>query len=262
MCLILLAWRAHPRYPLVVAANRDEFFARPTAAADFWPDAPQVLAGRDLQGGGTWLGVTRSGRFAALTNYRDPAQVKAEAPSRGELVSGFLCGRGAPDDFRRRIESVAPAYNGFNLLFGTGRSLHYFSNCGEGGGELGSGIYGLSNHLLDTPWPKVANGKSALARALAALPDDAPLLALLRDDRIAPDDALPRTDVSLDWERLLSAAFVRSAGYGTRSSTVLLVDDAGNLNFDEATFDAQARQIDRRRFSFRLDAGAAAEGTS
>lgn len=262
MCLILLAWRADPRYPLVVAANRDEFFARPTAAAGFWADAPQVLAGRDLQGGGTWLGVTRTGRFAALTNYRDPAQVKASAPSRGELVSSFLRGDEAPDHFRRRLEAVAAAYNGFNLLFGTADRLHYFSNCGDGGGELGSGIYGLSNHLLDTPWPKVANGKSALARALAALPDDAPLLALLRDDRIAPDEALPRTGVSLEWERLLSAAFVRSSGYGTRSSTVLVVDDAGNLSFDEASFDAGGEQTDRRCFSVRLDTGNAAEATS
>lgn len=262
MCLILVAWRAHPGYPLVVAANRDEFFSRPTDAADFWRDAPQVLAGRDLQGGGTWLGVTRSGRFAALTNYRDPAALKAAAPSRGELVSSFLRGVETPEMFRHRLEATGTGYNGFNLLFGTGGSLHYYSNCGDTGGELGAGIYGLSNHLLDTPWPKVAHGKSALALALDALPDDAALLALLRDDRIAPDDALPRTGVSLEWERLLSAAFVHSADYGTRSSTILLVDNQGNVSLDETSFDAQVRQIGRRHFSFRLGPESVSTGTS
>ena len=248
MCLILLAWRAHPRYPLVVAANRDEFFARPTAAADFWPDAPQVLAGRDLQGGGTWLGVTRSGRFAALTNYRDPALVKAEAPSRGELVSGFLCGREAPDDFRRRIESVAAAYNGFNLLFGTGRSLHYFSNCGDGGGELGSGIYGLSNHLLDTPWPKLERGRSALQQALdhGSEPTPDALLRLLADRTPAPDAELPDTGVPLEWERWLSPIFIAAPGYGTRSSTALVADSGGCAHMVEMTW----ADASRREFQF------------
>lgn len=251
MCLILAAWQAHPDYPLVVAANRDEFFARPTAPAQFWEEAPDVLAGRDLEAGGTWLGVTRRGRFAALTNFRDPACNKTGAPSRGKLVSGFLRGNQSAQDYLRELDSVADRYNGFNLLFGDRHGLWCFSNCGEGERELAPGVYGLSNHLLDTPWPKVAHGKSALADAMDALPDEEPLFALLRDDSIAPDDALPRTGVSLEWERLLSASFVRSPAYGTRSSTVVLMDNSGNLRFAEQTFLPDAVPGGRIEFSFQ-----------
>jgi len=250
MCLILLAWHAHPDYPLVVAANRDEFLARRTAAADFWQDAPEVLAGRDLEAGGTWLGMTRGGRFAALTNYRDPARIKPGAPSRGELVSRFLRGRQTPGEYFAELELIAARYNGFNLLFGDTESMWCFSNCGEGARRLEPGVYGLSNHLLDTPWPKVARGKSALAIALQALPDEAPLFALLQDDRVAPDQDLPRTGVSLEWERLLSAAFIRSPAYGTRSATVLLRDRHGAVRFVEQTFPKNAEAGDRRTFDF------------
>jgi uncharacterized protein with NRDE domain len=256
MCLILLAWQADPDHPFVLAANRDEFYDRPTAGAGFWPDAPRVLAGRDLQGGGTWLGVSREGRFAALTNYRDPAQLRADAPSRGGLVSRFLLGSEAPADFARWLMEAAPAYNGFNLVFGTirreDRELRYFSNCGEGAGPLPPGIYGLSNHLLDTPWPKVAQGKSALSAALAALPDESTLLELLRREGIAADEDLPSTGVSLEWERLLSAAFVRSPTYGTRSSTALLLDGNDELRMTEVSFDARGSETRRCRFNLRL----------
>lgn len=256
MCLILLAWQAHPDYPLVVAANRDEFFSRRTAAADFWDDAPFVLAGRDLEAGGTWLGVTRTGRFAALTNFRDPARNRAGAPSRGELVSRFLTGMQAGTAYLEEIESSSSHYNGFNLIFGNLDGLWCFSNCGEGERRLVPGIYGLSNHLLDTPWPKVARGKSALSEALRALPDEAPLFALLRDDRMAPDEALPRTGVSLDWERLLSAAFVRSPEYGTRSATVLLADRSSRVRFIEQTYLIDATPGERREFALDVSAPA------
>jgi uncharacterized protein with NRDE domain len=252
MCLILLAWQSHPDYPLVVAANRDEFFSRRTAEADFWDDAPNVLAGRDLEAGGTWLGVARSGRFAALTNYRDPSRNKTGAPSRGELVSRFLKGGTTPRTYLAELESVANRYNGFNLVFGDLDGLWCFSNCGEGEQALAPGVYGLSNHLLDTPWPKVARGKSALGAALQALPDEAPLFALLRDDRIAPDEALPRTGVSLEWERLLSAAFISSPGYGTRSATVLLRDRSGRMRFIEQGFRQDASPGERREFAFTV----------
>lgn len=252
MCLILLAWHAHPDYALVVAANRDEFFARPTAPAAFWPESPHVLAGRDLQAGGTWLGMTRNGRFAALTNFRDPARNKAGAPSRGELVSRFLTGFITPAAYLDVLESCADLYSGFNLVFGDPDGLWCFSNCGEGERQLWPGVYGLSNHLLDTPWPKVARGKSALNTAICALPDETPLFALLRDDSIAPDEALPRTGVSLEWERLLSAAFVSSPGYGTRSATVLLMDAAGNVRFIEQEFLPDAQPGERREFAFAV----------
>jgi len=231
MCLVLVAWRTHPEYPLVVAANRDEFYKRPTAPAAFWPDHPQVLAGRDLEAGGTWMGITRTGRFAALTNFRDPSRQEPQAPSRGRLVADFLIGDQSINAYLDGL--LASAYNGFNLLLGDGERLVAFSNVSNERHELKPGIYGLSNALLDTPWPKVGAGKTALEAALNALPDEHRLWALLRDDRTHPDDALPATGVPLEWERLLSAAFVLSPDYGTRSSTILTLSAGAAVTFDE-----------------------------
>ena len=259
MCLILLAWQAHPEFPLVVAANRDEFFARPTVSGQFWNDSPNILAGRDLSAGGTWMGVTRNGRFAALTNFRDLEHHRAEALSRGRLVSDFLSGKTTPVDFLNDVAQRASAYNDFNLICGTLQGhdydLWYFSNRSEAANvprQLTPGIYGLSNHLLDTPWPKVVQKKSELTAALSALPQEALLFDLLRDERIHEDERLPRTGVSLEWERILSAAFVRSQDYGTRSSTVLLQDRNGFVSFDEQTFLLGAKPGNRSRFRFRL----------
>ncbi len=156
MCLIVFAWRQHPDFPLIVAANRDEFYERPTLAADFWADHPEVLGGRDLKEMGTWLGITRKGRFAALTNYRDPLHVRADAPSRGWLVRDFLTGERGAEDYLARLRDRGAAYNGFSLILGDAAGLYYYSNRGEEGpAALAPGVYGLSNHLLDTPWPKV-----------------------------------------------------------------------------------------------------------
>jgi len=253
MCLILLAWQTHPSFPLIVAANRDEFYQRRTASADFWPESPQVLAGRDLEAGGTWLGVSRTGRFAALTNYRDPSRHKADAPSRGRLVADFLCGLEPIDAY---LDSLQPAaYNGFNLLLGDARDngrLVAFSNITQERHELVPGIYGLSNATLDTPWPKVGAGKTALADALAALPDETPLQNLLRDDRIHPDTTLPATGVPLEWERLLSAAFIRSQDYGTRCSTLIKVAVGGTASFDEQTWLPGGQAGMRCRYRFGL----------
>ncbi|GAB4180263.1 MAG: NRDE family protein [Rhodocyclaceae bacterium] len=252
MCLILMAWRAHPDFPLVVAANRDEYYARPSAAAGFWSDAPGILAGRDLQAGGTWLGVTREGRFAALTNFRDPSHVRSDAPSRGILVSEYLRSQSGPEAFLAGLAAIAPAYNGFNLLAADARSAACYSNREDRPRRLGAGIYGLSNHLLDTPWPKVARAKSALARALDTLPERERFFDLLLDRAPVPDDELPRTGVSMEWERLLSAAFVHSASYGTRSSTVVVLDKAGHLDFEERAFDEEGRTGEARRFTLRV----------
>lgn len=250
MCLILLAWRCHPDIDLVVAANRDEFFARPTAPAAFWDECPDVLAGRDLEAGGTWMGVTRSGRFAALTNFRDPAHHQTGRPSRGRLAAGFLTGRETPAACVERSAAYGAECNGYNLLVADRDSLWWTSNVGGERRELPPGVYGVSNHLLDTPWPKVGAGKTALAEALQGLPDDAGLFDLLRDDGIHPDSKLPQTGVSLEWERLLSSAFVRSSGYGTRGSTILLRGRRRTV-FDEQTWLAGARPGTRRRFSFQ-----------
>lgn len=252
MCIILVAWRSHPRFPLVVAANRDEFFARRTASADFWPDYPQVLAGRDLEGGGTWMGMSRSGRFAALTNYRDPARQRDDAPSRGALVAGFLGSDSTIDAYLAGIRPRAHEFKGFNLLLGDGERLVWYSNVAGEASNLAPGIYGVSNHLLDTPWPKVGAGKTALVAALDALPADAALFDLLRDDTVHPDDALPRTGVSLEWERLLSSAFVRGPGYGTRSSTVLTVSENRRVSFEEQTWQADGQRGGRAHFDFAL----------
>lgn len=254
MCLILVAWRVHPDYPLVVAANRDEFFPRPTAPAAFWNDAPQVLAGRDLEAGGTWMGITREGCFAALTNFRDPAQMRKDAPSRGRLVADFLTGSDEPQSYLKRIASYGSRCNGYNLLVGNGESLWWASNMGGEPRKLEPGVYGVSNHLLDTPWPKVGAGKTALAAAIDGLPDEQALFELLRDEGIHPDDALPQTGVPLEWERLLSSAFVKSPGYGTRGSTLLSVDGEGWIAFDEQTWLPGAQRGERLRYRFKATA--------
>ena len=248
MCLILVAWRAHADYPLVLAANRDEFHARAAAPAAWWQD-PKILAGRDLSAGGTWLGVARDGRFAALTNYRDPALPQRDAPSRGELVPATLAAMVPVQRRLQQLRRTAGNYNGFNLIFSDGERLAVFESVPDDGRELGPGIYGLSNHLLDTPWPKVLNAKSALGAALARLPDEQPLLELLRDERQADDARLPRTGVSLDWERLLSSAFIRAPGYGTRCSSILLMDRHGRVRFSEWNWDesgALSGQVEHR----------------
>jgi len=175
MCLILVAWRVHPDYPLVVAANRDEFFARPAAEAAWWKDAKNVFAGRDLEAGGTWLGLGRDGRFAGLTNFRDPPRNRNDAPSRGALVADFLTGNESTAAALARLQAQGPRYNAFNLFVSDGDSLGIYESASGSARILEPGIYALSNHLLDTPWPKVTAGKSRLARALRALPDDTPL---------------------------------------------------------------------------------------
>jgi uncharacterized protein with NRDE domain len=235
MCLVLFAYQCHPLYRLILAANRDEFYQRPTAPLDFWTDHPQVLAGRDLEQNGTWLGVTRNGRLAAITNYRDPKALKSNAPSRGHLVSDYLLGSVAPEPYLRKIQATAHQYSGFNLLVGHGQELFYYSNFGPGIKRVAPGVHGLSNHLLDTPWPKVTLGKSRFMATLGqsrALLEDA-LFGLLLDQTVAPDTQLPHTGVDLTWERLLSPMFISSPGYGTRCSSVLMIDMAGRIQFSE-----------------------------
>lgn len=256
MCLILFAWKMHQNFPLVLAANRDEFYERPSAPADFWDDAPDLLAGRDLRDGGTWLGITRGGRVAALTNYRDPASLKIRAPSRGMLVSDYLRGRENPGAYLGRIAPEADRFNGFNLLVGDPDELFCFSN--RGARELlQPGIYGLSNRLLDTPWPKVVQGKrvlKALLQGEKGLPPEA-LFALLADRTRSPEGRLPDTGVGLEWERLLSPLFIESPAYGTRSSTVLLIDRNGSVTFIERVFNGAADPWMTARFDFRIANG-------
>ena len=246
MCLILFAYRYHPRYQLVVAANRDEFFSRATAPMGFWQDNQDLLAGRDLEAGGTWLGVARKGRFAAITNFRDPAAVKADAPSRGGLVSGFLQSNQSSWDYLEKLALSADAYNGFNLLVWDNQNLCYYSNENSLPRTLAPGIYGLSNHLLNTPWPKVNRGCSGLTE-LVSRSDDLSVDGLLRllEDRTRPRDAeLPRTGVSLEWERALSPIFIATPTYGTRSSTVALFEQGAKaLVAEKSWHDEMVRQF-------------------
>jgi uncharacterized protein with NRDE domain len=249
MCLAIVALDAHPRYPIVVAANRDEFHARATAAATWWDEG--WLAGRDLQAGGTWLGVTRRGRIAFLTNIRDPARHDPAAPSRGSLVTRVLADTAAPADALAGAIAEGSAHNGFNLLVVERGDAHWGSNRGTVPRALEPGVHGLSNALLDTAWPKVARTKEAVAQWCAsAVEDPEALLAPLADRTIAPDEALPSTGVTLEWERLLSAPFIVSERYGTRSSTVVAIDREGHALFVERSFDASGATTGEVRESF------------
>lgn len=254
MCLIVFAYNVHPSCRLILAANRDEFYERPSLSADFWKDRPQVLAGRDLKNGGTWLGVTRDGKFAAVTNYRDPSTLKSGAPSRGRLVSHYLVGNRKSDNYLKKIASHVDGYNGFNLLLGDDDDLFVFSSRGEKQ-KLKPGIYGLSNHLLNSPWPKVIRSKKLLKEALdkkGGMLEEA-LFALLADRRVPPDGKLPATGIGLEWERLLSPIFIESPIYGTRSSTVLIIGKNRRIRFVEKVFDGQKEPWMTSRFSFIMD---------
>ncbi len=235
MCLIVFAWQVVPGAPLVAAANRDEFYDRPAAPASAWPESPQVFGGRDLQGGGSWMGITQQGehgpRFAALTNIRGPQERRVDAPSRGALVADFLSGAMSAQEYIHMIEGGSAAYNGFNLVLGDRERLFWYSNRGaadeRNGKEMAPGIYGISNSLLDVPWPKVLRAKAEFASLLCqGAPEDA-FFEMLADTTRAPDLRLPDTGIALDLERVLSAVCIETAGYGTRTSTVVkLYNDA------------------------------------
>jgi uncharacterized protein with NRDE domain len=246
MCLILVGWQLHPAYPLVVAANRDEFHARPTAAAAFWQDAPGVFGGRDLEAGGTWLGASRDGRFAAVTNVREPGAAPGKR-SRGELTAAFLAGRQSAAAYAEALEPGD--YAGFNLLLADAETLVYVSNRDTAQRTLPPGIYGLSNHRLDTPWPKLLKARENFSLALGGLPDEAAFFELLADRSVEADEDLPNTGVPLAWERLLSAVFVHSADYGTRASTLLLRDRAGQVVLHEKSFAADGTEVQSSRIS-------------
>lgn len=254
MCLILFAWQAHPRYPLVVAANRDEFHNRPTAAAAYWKESPQLLAGRDLQAGGTWLGITNQGRFAAITNYREPrANEPVLEQSRGHLVRDFLLDKTTPAVFGDDLRTRSDAYRGFNVLLGDPGQLIYVSNRNEKNVVVSAGIHGLSNHLLDTDWPKAHRGRARLG---ALLEDDyldpEALLELLANRHVVPGGEPPGFELNLAPELLTRMTFIVSAEYGTRSSTVLLMDRDGKVTFVERQFDAAGMTCGTRSHEFNI----------
>ena len=257
MCLLAIAWQAHPRYRLIVAANRDEFHERPAAPLGRWPGPPGILAGRDLRAGGTWLGLDPARRFGVVTNFRELQQPNPAAPSRGSLIARYLGGASGPADFFAGLEREARGYSGFNLLLADPGSLWYGSNrAAPFARELPPGVYGLSNELLDTPWPKLIRVKSRF-RAWLEEPGAQPagLFALLADRTQAPPTEAPPTTGGLprEWERILSAPFVVHPTYGTRCSTVLLLEGDGALYLAERRFDAAGESSGETEF--QLNAG-------
>ncbi|SHL36458.1 NRDE family protein [Phytopseudomonas punonensis] len=246
MCLIVLAWRPGHALPLVVAANRDEFYARPTATMAEWAETPGLIAGRDLQAGGTWLGIGPDGRFAALTNIRDP-QAEQGSRSRGELPLRFLQGNQNPEVFLNELRREAAEYSGFNLLVGDRGALWHFNSQSGQAQALPPGIHGVSNAGLDTPWPKLRQAKAALAEALKAANEES-LFALLADPRRPDDAALPDTGVGLDLERLLGSVFITSPTYGTRASTLLFTCADGKRCIIERSFGPEGTPSSEARF--------------
>jgi uncharacterized protein with NRDE domain len=251
MCLVALAWRVHPEHPLVLIGNRDEFHARPSAPADWWSEPDDVLGGRDLEAGGSWLAATRSGRFAVVTNYREPGAPPSGRRSRGELVTGAVTTDRDLSDWIADLGGRAGDYGGFNLLAGDDDALHYASNRGADRLDLAPGVYGLSNGSLDEPWPKVAAARRGLERIIGAGDLDRDrLFELLADRAMAPDADLPRTGVPLEWERVLSAAFIVGDEYGTRASTVITRDVDGETNFTERRFGPGGAALGESSFAF------------
>lgn len=237
MCLILFAYKSHPEYRLILAANRDEFLRRPTAPLGFHFPGEQILCGRDLQAGGTWLAVAEDGRIGGITNYRDPARNKIDTPSRGEIVLDYLRSGKSAKDFLTELRSNSDIYNGFNLILIDQHSCWYSSNTGEDDKALMPGVYGLSNRFLDTPWPKIVRGKELLEKALEDGVDSGAILRLLGDDFQPPSEELPDTGVGTAWERILAPIHIHSPTYGTRSSAVILIGYDGSVQFIEQTWE-------------------------
>ncbi|MGK7393062.1 MAG: NRDE family protein [Candidatus Cyclobacteriaceae bacterium M3_2C_046] len=253
MCLIVFAWDVHPTYKFILSANRDEFYSRETGQLAFWEDHPEILAGKDLQNGGTWLGLTKNGRFAAITNYRDLTNLKSAAPSRGQLTRDFLNSTTDPETYLLRVAKTADKYNGFNLLVGTTEQLWYFSNYQGAVRQLKPGIYGLSNALLDSPWPKVLAAKELFSQKIQETelqPDH--LLPWLTDQQMAPDQELPDTGIGLEKERQLSPIFIKMNNYGTRCSSGLLISRDQKVVFTEKTYDQGKMVFPPAQYSFSL----------
>jgi uncharacterized protein with NRDE domain len=251
MCLIFFAINHHPDYKLIIAANRDEFYQRNTAPAHFWNDNPNILGGRDLEAAGTWMAMNKNGKISLVTNYRDPANINPKAPSRGQLVSKYLANGDAPKDYLEQLTPHASLYNGYNLLVGYPDELWYHSNYSNEIQRLSSGVYGLSNHLLDTPWPKVTRGKEKFNEAISGDsigPEN--LFQLLYDEQRASDQQLPDTGIGLERERALSSMFIKTSGYGTRCSTVITISQNNEVTFAERVYDLDTFAHQTNRFDF------------
>lgn len=249
MCLIVLSLGQHPDYPLVLAANRDEFHARPTKEAHWWPDKQDVVGGRDLQAGGTWLALNRNGRFATVTNFRDAQPPSPKHRSRGHLVTGYLDSDLSPGDFLATIDE--DAYAGFNLIVGTASELAYLSNREDGTRELAPGTYGLSNALLDGPWHKVESSKNQMDDLLASgAINETTLMRIMDDRKKAPVSEVDSSRLDFDKAHAITAPFIVMPDYGTRCTTTVIVDKDGNWRFTERRFNPAGNKTGESQFSF------------
>ncbi len=256
MCLLAIAYKQHKKYKVILASNRDEQKSRPSAPASKWTTNPFLIAGQDLEKGGTWLGINALGRFAAITNYRQPTLAEENKLSRGLLMTDYLLGSGSPQTFMDELKPHAAAYNGFNLLFGDLDELLYYSNIQKEVKNLDSGIYGLSNAFLDTPWPKVEYIKTVLSKQVEQEeidPED--LFSVLKNETIFPDHTLPDTGVGHELEQMLSATFINTSFYGTRSSNVMTITYDGEVNFIERVYSDDGKlPYNESRFNFTIQA--------
>ncbi len=253
MCLIFLSINNQPKYKLIIAANRDEFYSRKTAPVDHWQDRPEIIGGRDLEAKGTWMAMSKSGKIGMVTNYRDLKNINPKAPTRGQLVSEFLMNGDQTEEYLKEVHLKADQYNGFNLLLGKLDQLYYYSNYQSKILKLQPGHYGLSNALLDTPWPKVKRGKEKFASVIEQEVDVNNLFEMLRDESIAPDDQLPDTGLELERERALSAMFIKTPNYGSRCSTVVLVDQNNAVNYVERVYDLETFEFSQQAFQFEIE---------
>ncbi len=248
MCILFIALNQHPKYPLIVCANRDEFHHRPTEQAHFWPPENELLAGKDLEAGGTWLGINKQGGFSALTNIRDPLQQQDQMRSRGELVLKAL----HPDSplTPTWLSEHSEHYNPFNLIFGNAQSLFCFNSKKRHTTQLTNGFHSISNGAIDDIWPKMAQGAQALKASISQCddPDIDALLAIMKDETRAKDSELPQTGIDLEWERLLSSIYIKHPEYGTRSTTVIVQDRQQNTHFTEIRYDGKGRNLGRQTF--------------
>ena len=254
MCLIAFSYKTHPKYKLILAANRDEFYQRPTRAAQFWnkEGMPHILAGKDLKAGGTWMGITKSGKWGALTNYRDLSNIKEDAPSRGALILDFLNHNNSHKDYLTNLKDKASAYNGFNLLVGGKDTILHYSNESNQITEIAPGIHGLSNALLDTSWPKLDQAKKELERVTSEEDfDKEELFKILKNPEKAPDDTLPSTGISKELEKAVSSIFIKTENYGTMCSTLFFIDYEGNAEFIERRYNTETSEVIEER-AFQL----------
>lgn len=253
MCIILFAYKSHPQYKLILASNRDEFYKRPSLMAEYWKENPNILAGRDLEQNGTWLGISRLGRIAALTNFRDLSSIKKDAKSRGELVKSFLESNTPPKDYLKEVKDLSDNYNGFNLLVGDASGLYYYSKYNNEIINIESGIHGLSNHSLNTPWPKVVLGKKLLKETIEDKFTHHKLFNILKNNFIPKDEELPDTKVGIELERLLSPIFIVSPQYGTRAMTAITIDYNNEVTFIEKALDTDLEIWNESFYCFKMN---------